>query len=1161
MASAPLGTVLGHVRQLATAPATQKLPDGQLLERFADRHEQAAFAELVRRHGRLVWGVCRHVLQHDQDAEDAFQATFLALAHKAGALGKLRALAGWLHEAAFRSAMQIKRQAARRRVHEQQASLMPERKSHDELAWRELQAVLDEEIQRLPEKYRAPFVLCCLEGKSKAEAAKDLGWKEGTVSWRLAEARKQLQRRLARRGVSLSAGLCAGVLTQEASGAAVPASLMAATVRAAWQVAAGEAVASEVVSAKVAETLKAVTRTAFMTQSKVATALVLALAIVASGAGLILSQSSAAPAPDENRIQQHERASRPAELPNADEAKSARLDRYGDPLPAEAISRLGSVRFRHGSLITSLAFTADGKQLISHDHDALRTWDAATGRELGHVNTDPDDGIIAAFVPRDGKTVITMERVRGAKSIRVRNRADLTVVREFDVGDLQTPRWSPDGKLLFGLQPPLPDGKPLVGSLTANSTLETWDMAEGKRLRSWKAQGVDISDYEFSADGKTLVTGGHDKAILFWDVATGQLQNQITGHPKGVGKLALSADGRLLATLGETGEPYFPWENVIRISDAATGKERRQIAMPVMKRFRDYGLGFNNLAFSPDGKTLVTTGQDDVLRFWDPHTGKELRQISLGNRTYMGNRAAATLSFAPDGKTLAVGTNAIWLLDVESGKDVRTIGSHRGGIYATATSDGQTAYTAGDEGIVVIWDLATGRERGRLAGYDQRITSIAILDAGRRLLTSGVHLWDLTTKKELRYIHAPYANGARAPLALSPDERTLAVPAKDMSVALIDLETGKELASFGKHDLYISGAAFHPDGRTLIVWCQDHTAHVWDLKTGRQLRQFEFAELQPFHVDGQPIRPPPPPSGKGGRNGYGYAVAVSPDGRLIAYGSYWHYLAIHDVLTGKTVRVIDKLLPDGAGTLAFSPDGRTLAWSGWQQPAIHLLESATGKERHRFEGHKRRVTSLAFSADGRTLISGSEDTTALVWDLAGTQSLKKGPLDSDTAWRDLAGADPATAYQAMRRLAATSTEAILFLRKHLPAAPVPGEKRLAELIADLDNEQFAVREKAVKDLEKFGEAAVRACEKALQGQPSAEARRRLESFLKKEAKSASEPSPERLRALRVIELLERIGTLPAQELLKSLASGAPQARLTQEAKAALERLATQQVHP
>jgi hypothetical protein len=221
---------------------------------------------------------------------------------------------------------------------------------------------------------------------------------------------------------------------------------------------------------------------------------------------------------------------------------------------------------------------------------------------------------------------------------------------------------------------------------------------------------------------------------------------------------------------------------------------------------------------------------------------------------------------------------------------------------------------------------------------------------------------------------------------------------------------------------------------------------------------------------------------------------------------------------------------------------------------------ATGKERHRFEGHKRRVTSLAFSADGRTLISGSEDTTALVWDLTGKLSLKNAPLDLDAAWRDLAGTDAARAYQVILRLADSPAEVIPYWRKEL--RPIHADaKRLAGLIADLDNDQFAVREKAAKDLEHFGEVAVGACEKALRGHPPAEVRRRLESFLEQQAKSASEPSPERLRVLRAIEVLEHIGTLQAQELLKSLASGAPEAHLTQEAKAALKRLAKQRVTP
>src|SRR5262249_27503213 len=147
-------------------------------------------------------------------------------------------------------------------------------------------------------------------------------------------------------------------------------------------------------------------------------------------------------------------------------------------------------------------------------------------------------------------------------TIRLRNRSDLKVVREFGVGSLQTPRLSPDGTLLVGLG-------------EDQKTVKIWDLAEGNQKRSWKADVENTWSYEFSADGKALVTGGHDKVIRFWEVATGRLQREIAGHPKAVHRLALSTDGALLATLGVSQEWYYPWDNFIRIWDVATGKERR----------------------------------------------------------------------------------------------------------------------------------------------------------------------------------------------------------------------------------------------------------------------------------------------------------------------------------------------------------------------------------------------------------------------------------------------------------------------------------------------------------------------------------------------------------------------------------------------------------
>jgi RNA polymerase sigma factor (sigma-70 family) len=221
MAPTLIGTVLRHFRHLATSHAAEQLTDSQLLERYRLNHDQAAFGVLMERHGRLVWSVCRHVLRQEQDAEDAFQATFLVLALKAVSIRQAEAVGAWLYAAAYRCAMQLKRAAARRRAHEQRARTMAQPKTSCEESWRELQALLDEELMRLPEKYRAPFVLCCLEGRSKSAAARELGWREGTVSGRLARARQRLRHRLARRGVTLSAALC-GVALEQAATAAPP---------------------------------------------------------------------------------------------------------------------------------------------------------------------------------------------------------------------------------------------------------------------------------------------------------------------------------------------------------------------------------------------------------------------------------------------------------------------------------------------------------------------------------------------------------------------------------------------------------------------------------------------------------------------------------------------------------------------------------------------------------------------------------------------------------------------------------------------------------------------------------------------------------------------------------------------------------------------------
>ena len=300
MATAQLGTLLRHIHRLAAARSSTERNDGQLLDEFTNRRDQASFAVLVARHGPMVLRVCRRVLNHEHDAEDAFQATFLVLARNARSIRKPEALAGWLHGVAYRTAMKAKRSAARRRNHEARlremrapvAAQSPDHAATKSPTWDDVQTVLDEELQALPEHYRAALVLCVLEGKSVPEAAAQLECKLGTVSSWLTRARQRLQQRLARRGIKLATLLLAVSVAENSCQAAVPTTLVHATIRFGLWVAAGEPVAG-VIPSHVAALATGVTRAMFLTKAKIATALLLAVGVV-TGAGALMHQVLAA---------------------------------------------------------------------------------------------------------------------------------------------------------------------------------------------------------------------------------------------------------------------------------------------------------------------------------------------------------------------------------------------------------------------------------------------------------------------------------------------------------------------------------------------------------------------------------------------------------------------------------------------------------------------------------------------------------------------------------------------------------------------------------------------------------------------------------------------------------------------------------------------------
>jgi RNA polymerase sigma factor (sigma-70 family) len=373
MAQAPLANALRHLRRVIGPGDREDQSDGELLGRFADRGEEAAFAALVQRHGPMVLGVCRRVLENEADAEDAFQATFLVLARRAGSVRKRESVASWLYGVAVHVARRARTAAARRRAHERQVAGVQRQDPLAAVVWRDVRPVLDEELGRLAEKYRAPLVLCYFEGKTHEEAARQLGWTNGTVCGRLARGRALLRDRLVRRGLTLSAAALAGLLSHSGAPAVSP-PLAAAATRAAVLAPSGAAAAG-LVSARAA-VLAAATLRALAAGRLTALAVLVAAGLVVSGAGLFVYAGRAPQSP-------------PPDPPDAAAA-----------VPGEGASRPGLLRLRFPHAVFSVAFSPRSDTLAAAGAGpGVRRWRPATGAELPPLAGHAGEVAAVAFAP------------------------------------------------------------------------------------------------------------------------------------------------------------------------------------------------------------------------------------------------------------------------------------------------------------------------------------------------------------------------------------------------------------------------------------------------------------------------------------------------------------------------------------------------------------------------------------------------------------------------------------------------------------------------------------------------------------------------------------------------------------------------------------------
>jgi RNA polymerase sigma factor (sigma-70 family) len=880
------------------------------------------------------------------------------LCRKVQAITRRQSLGSWLYKVAYRICLRA-RAVRRRQPVELPPGVEPATvETIAPLALQELRAVLDEELNCLPEKYRAPLVLHYLEGKTVEQVAAELGWAYGTVCSRLTRGKDRLRIRLIKRGVTLSAG-AAAALAQEAA-AALPTGLAQATVL---------AVVAPTGSGQAAALAHALLRAESLNRLKWALAVVLMLGS-AAGAGLVLSRD----VPEPNA------GAAPASVVNP----LAGVDRNGDPLPEGALLRLGSARFRFADRAVAAAFAPDGRTFTTVGQQGLvNTWDADTGRP---VSTFHLPGLTPAALSADGEFVavyepqtvnpyptggrIRLRRVSDAgtrpllvvppeakvntlafsadgKRVAAGGHFDSLLVWDVTSGklirQLPAPGWNVLGsQLQVGLSP---DGN-LLAAFDSHPTIRLWDVETGNERRPLLIEGGLFSVFTFSRDGRVLVCGNLAGQISLWDTQSGELLRCFSVKPNpaspervepaerrngigpragsrpnsdpprrgvdGVSNLALSSDGKLIACC---------CDHVVRVWDAS-GQARE--LFPQVDVMASPAIP---LAFSPDNRFLLGGDSTSQIKVWKTATGRSIlpdNEVDLDPNKDFSCFAAVSPN---DSIAATFSARLIQLWDVRTGRKIGAVpaGDVEGRMSKPITfsadgkyllrpyhkvklADGLSGQTKGDAAWTLFpWPRPPGVNDILLPHFGGLYNDFRIV---RRVATESVPI-------SPRF-------GKLRPIALSPDEKTVAWAGDKASyLVLSDWKSAKEVSRVTCPGPCRS-ASFAPDGMSLAVAGESYVG-LWDVRSGGRIMELAEVSNEPFS---------------------GYVESYRP--------------------------------------LAFSPDGRFLA-AGDQDCNVRLWNVATSKTAAVLKGHGGPILSLAFFADNRRLISGSADSTALIWDIARLQ--------------------------------------------------------------------------------------------------------------------------------------------------------------------------------